>query len=98
MGDEKQYKIQVKGTAYTFAPLPDDDIAMVVTVLSMGVSASQSIKALSGPISRSLGSEQWDALIGRMILKEITVAELAKVFETLIKRQSKNAAPAEDAE
>lgn len=108
MGDEtKQYKIQVKGTAYTCAPMPADDITMVVTVLSMGVSASQSIKALSGPLAASMGPDQFSALVDRIISKELTVTELAKAFETLLKRQSvkepvkraaKNTAPADDAE
>lgn len=98
MGDEKYFTIQVKGTAYRFTPLPADDIEMVITVLSMGGSLSQSIKALAKGLEPSLGSEQWSALTDRMISKEITVTDLAKVFQTLLKRQSKGQAPADDAE
>lgn len=100
MGDEKFYTIQVKGTAYRFKPLPPDDIEMVVTVLSMGASLSQSIKALAKGLEPSLGEDQWDAIVGRMTAKEITVADLVKVFQTLLKRQSKTPAanPADDAE
>lgn len=88
MGDEKFYTIQVKGTAYRFRPLPDDDLNMVVTVLSMGVGLQHSLLALSRPLSASLGGEQWGDFIRRMVAKELTAADLTKAFETLLKRQT----------
>lgn len=88
MDDEKHFTIQVKGTAYRFRPLPDDDVNMVVTVLSMGVGLQHSLKALSQPLSASLGEEQWGQFVGRMVAKELTATDLTKAFETLLKRQT----------
>lgn len=88
MGDEKYFTIQVKGTAYRFRPFPEDDIAMVVTVFGMGVGISHSMKALAGPLSESLGDEQWDAMVNRMVRKELTASDLAEAFKTVLKRQT----------
>jgi hypothetical protein len=94
MGDEKYYTIQVKGTAYRFQPMPDDDITMVVTVISMGVGLQHSLKALAGPLSASLGEDQWSAFISRMVAKELTATDMTKAFQTLLKRQTADKAKA----
>lgn len=97
MGDEKYYTIQVKGTAYRFEPLSQDQLAKFAIVANMGASPNMTIKALTNILGRSAGAEQWDAITNRLILDEITLKDLTDLFGKLVKRQSKDA-PADDAE
>jgi hypothetical protein len=99
MGDETKYKIQIKGTAYTFAPIPSEDISKVVTIISLSVTPEKTAKLLTRVLAASAGPQQWDEitdlwLTDRATLREITI----DIFEKILKRQGKNAAPADDAE
>lgn len=91
MGDEKQYTIQVKGTAYKFAPISPEDATMLVTVMNMNASPTKSIKALMKALKVASGAEQWDAITDRMISDEITLQDLMDAFGKLMKRQGKDA-------
>lgn len=104
MGDEKQYTIQVKGTAYRFKPLPPDDIERVMMINNLNLSTFKVVKAVTRVLANSAGEEQWDQITDRYMAKEITLHEMTiDVFKKLLKRQGKDiqdaeAAPADDAE
>lgn len=101
MGDEKQYTIQIKGTAYRFKPLPPEDLTMVMAVLNLGASQLKTLKALSTILARAAGPEQWDAITDRLIAGEVDVSDVTvTVFEKLIRRAAKDgiASTADDAE
>lgn len=94
MGDEKQYTIQIKGTAYRFKPLPPDDIERLMMVMHLGVSNSKVVRALTRVLAESAGPEQWDAITDRYMNGEILVQDFTTtVFEKLIKRQAKDKQP-----
>lgn len=57
MGDEKQYTVQIKGTAYRFRPIPQDDLVMVTLVSNMGAHQTKTLKALSKVVASSAGPE-----------------------------------------
>lgn len=88
--DTKRYKIQIKGTAYTFAPISDDDIGMIHLVFNMNASTAKTLKALTKIMKESTGSQQWDELTDRLIEKEITLEDLVKPLKELLKRQTKD--------
>lgn len=95
MGDDTYYTIQVKGTAYRFRPIPQDDLVMVLTVTNMGASAVKPLKALTRALADSAGAEQWDELTDRLIVKQVTPQDLMDLFSELVKRQNAGApAPA----
>lgn len=105
MDDDKQYTIQIKGTAYRFRPVPTEDLSMMIMVLNMGASQTKTLKALSRVVSNSAGAEQWDALTDRLIAGEVAIEEITvDVVKRLVARQNKDAArktapaPATDAE
>ena len=99
MGDDKRYTIQIKGTAYRFKPLPEEDITRIVLVSNMNASSTKTIKIVFKVLSEAAGPEQWDALTDRLIAKEISVNDIATdLFAKLVKRQSKDAGAADDAE
>jgi len=93
MDDETYYTIQVKGTAYQFKPIPDDGLAMVLTVANMGVSQSKSLKALNKVLGDSAGPEQWDQFAERLIAGEILPEDLMNIFREINKRQNQEPAP-----
>lgn len=98
MGDDKQYKIQVKGTAYTFRPIPDKDIEMILMISKMSVSEFKILKALTRVLETSAGAEQWDKLTDLLINHDVTIKELTLgIFEKIVKRQRKDSSPAEAA-
>ena len=88
MGDDTYYTVQVKGTAYRFKPIPQDDLAMVLTVANMGASQVKILKALNKVIGDSAGAEQWDQITDRLIAGEIKPAELYDLFRNIMKRQN----------
>ena len=91
MGDEKQYTIQIKGTAYRFKPLPPDGIERLMMVMHLGVSNSKVVRALTRVLAESAGPEQWEAITDRYMNGEILVQDFTTtVFEKLIKRQAKD--------
>lgn len=101
MGDDKQYTIQLKGTAYRFRPVPQDDLTMVVFVMNMGASGTKTLKALTQVLATSAGAEQWDKITDRLIAGEVTIQEVTVgLLEKIVKRQTKNgdAPTADDAE
>ena len=94
MGDEiEQYTIQVKGTAYRFRPIPQDDIAMILTVINMGASQTKTLKALGRVLGDSAGPEQWDAISDRLISGEIKPGDLSGIFKKVMERQSDASKP-----
>lgn len=97
MGDDKYYTIQVKGTAYRFEPLAQEQLAKFAIVANMGASPTKTIKVLTHVLGKSAGAEQWDAITDRLIDDEIVMKDLVEVFGKLVKRQNKDA-PADDAE
>jgi len=88
MDDDKYFTIQVKGTAYRFSPIPEEALAMVLTVVNMRVSQAKSLQAISQVLRESGGEEQWDALADRMIAGEVKPADLADIFKEIMKRQT----------
>jgi len=99
MGDEKYYTIQVKGTAYRFRPVPDDDIARVVAVANMGASPVKPLKMIMKTLATSTGPEQWDAITDRLIKGELSVEDVSgKLFKKLIDRQKADQPAGDDAE
>lgn len=92
MGDEqKYYTIQVKGTAYRFAPLEPDDVKKVVIIAQMDPTGMKSFKVLSTVLAKSAGPEQWSELLDRYLAGEVTESEItAQIFGRLIKRQDKD--------
>lgn len=99
MGDEKHYTIQIKGTAYKFRPIPDEDAARVVVVANMGATTTKTIKAVMHVLASSAGAEQWDAITDRLITKEVTVGDIGvKLFKTLLQRQRNDAKKEDGAE
>jgi hypothetical protein len=91
MGDETYYTIQIKGTAYKFKPVPEDDLAMVLTVANMGANQTKILKALNRVLGDSAGEEQWDTITDRLIAKEIKPTELYDVLRDIMKRQNEDA-------
>jgi len=96
MGDDTYYTIQVKGTAYRFRPIPQDDLVMVLTVVNMGASAVKPLRALTRVLAASAGPEQWDTLTDLIIERRIVPQDLMDLFSELVKRQNAGA-PAKQA-
>lgn len=98
MGDDKYYTIQVKGTAYRFEPMPPEEMAKFAIVANMGASPTKTIKVLTHVLGKAAGPEQWDAITDRLINDEIVMKDLVDLFGKLVKRQNKDAPPADDGE
>lgn len=97
MGDEKYFTVQVKGTAYRFQPVPQDDLAMIMFVMNMGATGTKTIKAVTKVLSASAGTEQWDAITDRLIAGEVTIKEVTvSLLEKIVKRQKKDEPAAAD--
>lgn len=89
--DTKRYKIQIKGTAYTFAPLPDEDLVKLQLIFNMSASPAKTVKALTRVLKASTGDLQWDELTDRLINDELTLEEMVvKPVKELMKRQTKD--------
>lgn len=100
MGDEKYFTVQVKGTAYKFQPISQDDLAMIMFVMNMSATGTKTIKAVTKVLSESAGTEQWDAITDRLISGEVTIKEVSvSLLEKIVKRQKRDdSAAADDAE
>lgn len=104
MGDEKQYIVQIKGTAYKFRPIPADDLSMIVFVMNMNATGGKTLKALTRVLATSAGEEQWDAITDLLISRRVTVEEITvKLLEKIVGKQRKDktldesdSAPADD--
>lgn len=95
MGDEKQYIVQIKGTAYRFRPIPTDDISMIMFVMNMNASGTKTIQALTRVLATSAGEQQWDAITDLLIAKRVTMEEVTvKLLEKIIAKQAKEKTPA----
>jgi hypothetical protein len=91
MDDTKQYKIQIKGVAYTFSAMPDDDLANLQLIFNMNASVTKVLKAVTRVLRDSAGAEAWDELTDRLINKEITLDEMVTgPVKKLIERQVKD--------
>jgi hypothetical protein len=80
-------KFQVKGKAYTFAPLTEDQQAALL-VMPRGIRGVQKVFRI---LEISLGPEQYDALTDRIIDRDDTLAfgDAAKAVERLLKESAK---------
>lgn len=94
MGDEKQtyFTVQLRGKAYRFKPIPNDDLERVVVVGNMSHNKMKVLKAMMHVLERSAGEEQWSEITDRLISGELTTAEVSyKLFQTLQERAAKAA-------
>jgi hypothetical protein len=98
MDESKRYTIQVKGTAYRFAPLDLEHLGRVELLNHMDVSPSVTVKAVMGLLKRSLGDAEWDALATRFVSGDVPLTELKTVLEKLAKRTAKDAPAASDSD
>lgn len=106
MGDEKQYTVQIKGTAYKFRPITKEGFTLLMLVMNMGASQTKILKALTKVLGESAGPDQWDAITDRLIAGEVDIEDVStSLLKTIIKRQSKagaqteaDSAPADDAQ
>lgn len=88
MANRDEFKIQIKGTAYTFKPIPPDDATRVIVVINMGASMTKPIKAIMAVLKASAGPEQWDAITDRLIAGELSLEDISsKLFKEIIDRQ-----------
>lgn len=91
MGDEKYYTVQIKGTAYKFRPIPNDDLSMIMFVMNMNATGTKTLQALTRVLATSAGTDQWDAITDLLIAKKVTVEEVTvKLLEKIVGRQSKD--------
>lgn len=89
--DTKQYKIQIKGTAYSFRPIPDEDLGHLQLIFNMNASTGKTLKAITAVLKESVGAETWDELTDRLIAKELTIADIiGDPVRKLIDRQLKD--------
>lgn len=80
-------KFQVKGQAYTFAPLTDDQQAALL-LLPAGASGVRKMFRIA---EKSLGSDQYDQLTDRLIDPDdsLSLKDLSKMVERLVKETAK---------
>jgi hypothetical protein len=91
MDDEKRYTIQIKGTAYKFRPLPDEDLGRLQLIFNMNASVAKTLKAITAVLKESVGPEAWDELTDRLITKELTIHDIVgDPVKKLIERQLKD--------
>lgn len=94
----KYYTIQIKGTAYRFAPIPTDDLERLIMVMNMNAGALKTVKAVTSALKAAAGAEQWDAITDRLISKELELTDVtSELLKKIMKRQGKDA-PAPDDE
>jgi hypothetical protein len=94
MGDEKQYIVQIKGTAYKFKPIPTDDLSMIAFVINMNATGGKTLQALTRVLATSAGEEQWDAITDLLIAKKVTMEEVTvKLLEKIVGKQRKEKTP-----
>lgn len=85
--EPKTFKIQFKGTAYTFAEIPADDYTTLTVVLNMHASPLKAASSLFKVLSASAGADQWDKITDRFVAREVVVEDFVKLFETILKKQ-----------
>ena len=91
MDDTKQYTIQIKGTAYKFRPIPDNDLVKIQLIFNMNASVAKTLKAVTLILKTSVGDDVWDELTDRLIVNEISVEDLVSgPIKKLIERQVKD--------
>lgn len=91
MDETKRYTLQIKGTAYKFAPLDLEEVGRLQILSQMNVSDKLTVKSTMGLLKTSLGEAEWDALAMRFVSGEVPLTELKPVFEKLMKRTLKDA-------
>lgn len=91
MDENKRYTLQIKGTAYKFAPLDLEAVGRLRIMSQMNVSDNLTVKSTMGLLRTSLGDEEWDALAMRFVSGEVPLNELKPVFEKLLKKTLKDA-------
>lgn len=96
--DTKRYKIQVKGTAYTFRPIDLNALAKLGVVQAMGPSTSVLLKAMFGPLQSAADPEEWDSLTTRYVAGEVATEDLVSLLSKLTERTSKDVKTSDDGE
>ena len=92
MDDEQRYfKIPVKGTTYTFTPIPNEDVERAVVIFEMKISPFKKMKAITNALQPRLSEEEWEKLTDRLVEGEIGIVELTETFHEIIRRQSQAA-------
>lgn len=88
---EKYYTIQVKGTAYRFAPIDAKAFETLVMVNNMSASPMKAVKALTQALAKSAGPDQWDEITDRLLAGELEARDVTvTLLEKILKRQAKD--------
>lgn len=91
MDDDKHYTIQIKGTAYKFRPIPDDELGRLQLIFNMNASVGKTLKAITAVLKQSVGADAWDDLTDKLITKELTIDDIVGApVKKLIERQIKD--------
>lgn len=98
MDENKRYTLQIKGTAYKFAPLDLEAVGRLRIMSQMNVSDNLTVKSTMGLLRASLGDDEWDALAMRFVSGDVPLSELKPVFEKLLKRTLRDAEAAESSD
>ena len=87
MDDTRTIKFQVKGQAYTFAPLTEDQRTALVA-LSRSARGGQKMFRI---LELSMGEEQYDKITDRLIDPDdsLSTSDFSKALERLIKESAK---------
>lgn len=96
--DARVYKTMIKGTAYSFAPFADDDIAMMAELTYMGASGRAYVRGAMKALQDASDPEQWGLLSDRLVAREVRLDDLANAFSKLFERQLKERADTKPAD
>lgn len=92
--DTRVFKIQIKGTAYEFRPIPEDSLTRVHMMGSLSVSQLKVVKTLTAALAESAGPEQWDAITDRYGAGEVTEREITiDLYRSILERMSEETKP-----
>lgn len=95
MDDTKTFKIQIKGTAYQFAPLDLEAVGSLSVIMAMQPSPQVILKAAFKPLRAAADPADWDALTDRLVDGEVTVDDITDAMKKLTERTVKHLKDAE---
>lgn len=95
MDDTKTFKIQIKGTAYRFAPLDLEAVSSISVIMAMQPSSQVLLKAVFKPLRTAAVPEDWDALTDRLVDGELKFDDFMDVMKKLTERTAKHLKDAE---
>ena len=96
--DTKRYKIQIKGTAYTFQPADMEAVSRLQLVYAMDPSDQIKLKAIFGILKTAADPAEWDALTDRLREGDVSVEDIGNAWTKLTERTAKDLAKAKDAQ